>query len=179
MRFDVPADRAGTASFEYEVCGARGGPDNDDDRHDQRHRWQWILEKLLRYYGHGRGGGQRRCDRATVSVRVDRAPVVDGELVQTFGDVPVRIEVLANDFDPDAGLGAEAGTIDPGSVRVLAGPSSGTTVVDADGVVTYSPAAGFVGVDGFDYEVCDGLGLCGSSSVSSGMMSGTHRLTLA
>jgi hypothetical protein len=57
--------------------------------------------------------------------------------------------VLANDTDPNG---------DSLSVSVLTGVSNGSLSLDADGGLTYTPAADFAGEDGFTYEVEDGQG---------------------
>ena len=55
----------------------------------------------------------------------------------------------ANDTDVD-------GTIILGSVIVTAGPTNGTTSVNATtGVVTYTPDLNFFGVDSFNYTIAD------------------------
>ena len=57
----------------------------------------------------------------------------------------VGMTVLANDTVTD-GLG---------TVTILAPPAHGTAVVDADHTITYTPAAGFFGVDELVYQVTD------------------------
>ena len=60
----------------------------------------------------------------------------------------VEVKVLANDTDADAG--------DQLSVASVTKPAHGTAVAAADGTVTYTPDAGHVGADSFDYVVTDG-----------------------
>ena len=55
---------------------------------------------------------------------------------------------LGNDSDPDDGL-------DPSSVTVTSGPSNGSTSVNVDGSIDYTPDPDFFGSDSFTYEVCD------------------------
>jgi hypothetical protein len=86
---------------------------------------------------------------ATVSVVVNR-PTAEDDFASTRGTTPVTVNVLANDSDPDG-----PGKIDPGSVTVVTAPAHGTTKVNADGTVTYTPAAGFSGIDTFGYTVKD------------------------
>ena len=57
--------------------------------------------------------------------------------------------VLANDTDSDG---------DPLTAVKVTGPSHGTLTLNADGSFTYSPAAGFSGIDSFKYKATDGRG---------------------
>ena len=63
----------------------------------------------------------------------------------------VKINVLANDSDPD-------GSLDVGSVRITTSPDHGTAAADSSGNVTYTPAPGFSGQDAFAYSVSDNQG---------------------
>jgi hypothetical protein len=87
---------------------------------------------------------------ATVSIIVNR-PTAENDTAITFGTSPVRVDVLANDSDPDG-----PDMIDPSTVTVVTQPAHGTTSVDAStGEITYTPSAGFSGVDTFTYTVQD------------------------
>ncbi len=89
---------------------------------------------------------------ATGTVTVVLHPVNDPPSAQpdaaaTDEDVPVTIDVLANDVDIDS--------VTLTVVSATAG-ANGTTVVNGDGTVTYTPNPGFSGVDTFTYTVSDG-----------------------
>ena len=84
---------------------------------------------------------------------VNDLPVALDDVATTPEDVPVTIDILANDFDVET-------DIDPGSVVILTDPTEGTVTVNPDGTVTYTPNAGFFGTDSFRYQVCDFTGLC-------------------
>ncbi len=86
---------------------------------------------------------------ATVTVVVNR-PTANDDFADTPVDTPVAIPVLANDTDPDGN-----GKLDSTTVRVVTAPTHGTTAVQPNGSVTYTPAAGFVGTDSFRYTVTD------------------------
>ena len=76
-------------------------------------------------------------------------PIAQNDSTNTIENLPVTIDVLENDSDPD-------GTLDPTSVMVVADPANGSTSVDpSTGEVTYTPAPGFVGSDSFTYTVAD------------------------
>lgn len=101
-----------------------GGSDNDQ---------MWIDDISL-IYNPGGANGQ-------IVANVDNAV--------TDEDVPVIIDVLANDTDPE-------GDIDASSVTVTGAPANGTTSINTTtGEITYTPNSGFTGVDYLEYEVCD------------------------
>ncbi len=79
---------------------------------------------------------------------VNAPPVAVDDSATTPQGTAVGIKVLANDTDADAG--------DELRVSSATKPANGTTAVAADGTVTYTPAAGYVGSDSFDYVVTDG-----------------------
>lgn len=88
---------------------------------------------------------------ATLSLLVNSVPVAKDDVVETIRNVPVTINVLANDNDSD-------GTLVPGSVSIVTQPTAGTVTVNADGTVRYVPATGYVGSDSFTYTVKDDMG---------------------
>ena len=77
------------------------------------------------------------------------APVAIDDNIETPADTTVVIDVLGNDNDPD------------GDVLQIAGveqSANGTTVVNADGTLSYTPDEGFYGTDSFTYTASDGKG---------------------
>ena len=84
---------------------------------------------------------------ATATVTVTVTPVADivDDTATTERDQPVTIDVLAND-----GFSG-----DPEITAVTQG-SSGAVAITGDNRVTYTPNAGFVGVDSFTYTVTSG-----------------------
>ncbi|MDH3262019.1 MAG: Ig-like domain-containing protein, partial [Acidimicrobiia bacterium] len=93
------------------------------------------------------------CDIATVTVTVNPQndpPVANDDLATTDEEVPVTIDVLANDTDPEG---------DPLSVtQILTDPANGMAVVNGDNTITYTPNPNFTGTDSFQYEISDGNG---------------------
>jgi hypothetical protein len=69
----------------------------------------------------------------------------------------VTFDVRANDTDADG---------DPLTVTITSGPAHGTTVVNANGTITYTPASNYNGTDSLTYSVSDGQGGTASASVS-------------
>ena len=51
-------------------------------------------------------------------------------------------------------------------MTVTSGPSNGSTSVNVDGSIDYTPDADFSGSDRFTYEVCDLAGDCDSATVT-------------
>lgn len=86
---------------------------------------------------------------ATVTVTVSNdAPVAQADAAETGSGVPVVIDVLANDSDPNG---------DELSLVGVSGASGGTTGI-VDGRVRYVPNEGFSGTDSFTYTVRDAGG---------------------
>ena len=101
------------------------------------------------------------CDSATVTITVNEVndpPVAVDDSDSVDEDSSVTVDVLGNDSDPDDGL-------DPSSVTVTSGPSNGSTSVNLDGSIDYTPDPDFSGTDGFTYEVCDFAGDCDTATV--------------
>jgi hypothetical protein len=84
---------------------------------------------------------------STVEVYVNDTPVAVVDSEDTPVDTPTAIDVLSN----DSGLGNA-----PILVMVISGPSSGTAIVDpTTNIVTYTPNAGTVNSDSFQYQTTD------------------------
>lgn len=89
---------------------------------------------------------------ATVRIRVgtpNRPPVAGRDRITATTGVPVTIDLVANDFDPDG---------DPITVTALGTPEHGSLSFLGQGRVTYTSAPGFEGTDRFDYTIGDGRG---------------------
>ena len=85
------------------------------------------------------------------------APTAFDDVVTTGLDTAVVIDAGANDVDPDGdGLNV---------VRSDAG-DHGTTVLNPDGTITYTPDLGFVGEDAFTYVIDDGRGGLAEANVA-------------
>ena len=81
----------------------------------------------------------------------DDTPVANDDYANTKMNVPVEIEILDNDFDPD-GMGFDGFVI-------VQGPSVPGADLDPDFInqtITYVPATDYVGVDSFSYYVTQG-----------------------
>jgi hypothetical protein len=82
---------------------------------------------------------------------VNLAPVAVDDSVTTSQDTPVTIAVTANDQNPDPDTGYQTVVGEHGS------PANGTIQVQSDGIIIYTPNAGFVGQDHFQYGLCDNV----------------------
>jgi VCBS repeat-containing protein len=97
--------------------------------------------------------GQLDSNVATVTItvnHVNQPPVAHNDAYSTTAGTTLTIAapgVLANDTDVDSP------TL---TARVVTLPSHGALALNADGSFTYTPAAGFTGVDSFTYVANDG-----------------------
>jgi hypothetical protein len=98
------------------------------------------------------------------------APVANANTATTDAGSPATVNVLANDTT----VGGVQAT--PASVNVTLlppgeafGPADGTVQLNADDTVSYTPNAGFDGVDSFAYQITD---------VGNGLISGTAVVTV-
>ncbi len=111
--------------------------------------------------------------RARVSVTVsppearNRAPVAYDDYVGTPVNTPVTVDVVANDADLDG---------NPLRVTAVTLAGNGVAKVNDDRSVTYTPQAGFVGVDSFSYQVTDGASGANGRVTVSVSASGTTNL---
>ncbi|MCV7419785.1 tandem-95 repeat protein [Mycobacterium yunnanensis] len=84
----------------------------------------------------------------TVKVAPNLPPQANFDGYQTYVGVPVTLDLLANDSDPEGA---------PLTARIVTKPTSGTVTTNSDGTFTYTPATGFVGTVEFRYAVSDGV----------------------
>jgi VCBS repeat-containing protein len=100
-------------------------------------------------------------DTAQVTIRVfasNDAPVAMPDAVDANIATAVDIDVTGNDTDGD-------GSVDLTSVIVTADPVFGVTGAPNNGVITYTPGAGFEGTDSFRYVVRDNEGKLSNEAV--------------
>jgi hypothetical protein len=87
----------------------------------------------------------------------NRAPVAADDALTAPSNHPHRLDLLANDTDPDNDLF---------SVASVTTPANGQATLDAEGAVTYTPAPGFTGTDSFQYVLSDGRGGTDTATVT-------------
>jgi hypothetical protein len=105
-------------------------------------------------------GGNVATGVATVTVEALNLPpeALDDDASVIEGGT-ITIDVLANDADPEGG---------PLTV-VAAGAAEGSVTIDADGTLTYTAPAGFVGTDTVGYTVRDDAGNTAEGRVTVGV----------
>jgi Ca2+-binding RTX toxin-like protein len=105
----------------------------------------------------------------TLSVtNVNEAPIANNDSATTTDILPVTINVLANDSDPDN---------DTLSISSFTNASKGTVVKNADNTLTYTPISGSTGADSFAYTASDGKGGTASATVSLTVNLGSNTIT--
>jgi hypothetical protein len=82
-------------------------------------------------------------------------PNAVGDSVATDEDVPILIDVLANDTDVDG---------NPLSITAVGTAGHGTVVIES-GKLRYTPNENFFGTDSFTYDISDGFGGVSSAQV--------------
>jgi len=85
------------------------------------------------------------------------SPLAVDDHVATMEDVPITIQVLANDIDADG---------DTLTATLLSDVAHGILLPNGDGSYDYTPDADFNGIDRFTYTVDDGYGSSDSATVS-------------
>jgi len=92
------------------------------------------------------------CSTATVTITVtsvNDAPIAVNDSETTNENAPVSSDVSLNDSDADV---ADILTV---TTTPVTNVSNGTLVLNSDGTYTYTPNAGYNGLDTFEYEICD------------------------
>jgi gliding motility-associated-like protein len=99
------------------------------------------------------------CDQATVTITVtqviDPHTAIDDSLT-TLINTAIIANVLANDLNPE-GLDL--------SSFIATGPLHGDITLNANGTLTYTPDANFIGLDSLTYFACNTLGVCPLATV--------------
>ncbi len=106
--------------------------------------------------GDGFGGTATATVTVTVTPTND-SPVAVDDAATTAEDTAVSIAVLTNDSDVDG---------ETLSLNSVSAPAHGAATVNADGTITYAPAANFHGADSFSYTIGDGFGGTATATVS-------------
>lgn len=102
------------------------------------------------------------CDYGEVQIQVNGSTellAIDDNYFGPMGS-PVQGNVSNNDFNPNGGLLSVISL--PGS-----GVQNGTLTLNIDGTFEYIPSAGFAGIDGFEYVICENMGsmICDTANV--------------
>jgi len=103
------------------------------------------------------GHGGTATAHVTIVVQPAQPPIARNDAASTPLATPAVIAVLSNDSDPNGY------TL---SVTSVSAAASGTTKLNADGTVTYSPGKTFTGTDTFTYSIGNGHGGTASATVT-------------
>jgi Bacterial Ig domain/FG-GAP-like repeat len=96
---------------------------------------------------------------ATVSIRVQPAPIAVNDTATLQANQSVLIDVLTHDT-------SAGGSIDPASIEIVIAPANGTAIAK-NGEVVYTPNIGYSGLDTFQYSVRDNLGTASNAATVS------------
>ncbi len=108
--------------------------------------------------------GEEDSNIANVTITVNEVaikntpPVAMNDIATTNEDNPILIPVLLNDTDVDT----DTLTVDSISLQ----PKNGSSVVNANSSITYTPSDNFFGADTFNYTISDGRGGNATARVS-------------
>jgi gliding motility-associated-like protein len=91
--------------------------------------------------------------------------IANADYVRTSWVDSIRIHVLNNDFD-------SRNDIDKRTLSILQQPDFGTTHINLDGTINYSPNIRKAGVDHFIYQICDSANVCDSAKVTIDIFDG-------
>lgn len=89
---------------------------------------------------------------------LNTAPNPLSDTGHSVGGMPVALDLLANDGDPDG---------DAISVLFVTAPNNGVASIADDGTVLYAPEHGFAGLDQFEYVIVDSRGLASAAAAVS------------
>lgn len=107
------------------------------------------------------GNGGTDTGTITVTVAENTPPVAVDDAVETAPGTPVTILPLVNDTDADG---------DPLTLTGVTTPANGTVTFDpTTGEVTYTPDAGFLGLETLEYTVSDGQGGTDTGTITVGV----------
>ena len=93
----------------------------------------------------------------TVAGSGNRPPVTANDAATTGAGVPVVVDVLLNDTDPDGSVI---------SLTAVVQPATGGTTAIQNGAVLFTPTAGFTGTATFTYTIADAGGLKADGTVT-------------
>jgi outer membrane protein OmpA-like peptidoglycan-associated protein len=123
----------------------------------------WIERALRTPSAHKRAVDSYRIERVTQTrtegprVFINRPPIAVSDAAVVVQGASITIPVLANDSDPDG---------DVLELVVVSAAPNGSAVANADGTITYTPNAAFVGADTFTYTIRDPEGQTAAATVT-------------
>jgi YD repeat-containing protein len=118
----------------------------------------------------GRGGQATATVTVAVTAVINTAPTANADPVLTFQGQAATFNPRLNDSDPEG---------DALTVSIASPPSRGLAVANADGTITYTPDAGYIGLDSFTYMIADGHGGTATATVSVTVVSPVNTTPVA
>ena len=152
---DLDGDQLTIIGIDAPAAGTISVLPNQSIRYTPQPGFQGI-DSFTYTVGDDRGG----VGTANVTVVVNLAnlpPQARPDQAATQEGLPVTIDALANDNDPEGG---------PVSLSGMVMPGHGTLTLTPDHDFVYTPAEGFVGTDSFSYHVRDGAGAAATANVT-------------
>ena len=127
-------------------------------------------------------GSPQACDTAKVFIEVipdgspdNEKPIANADTNTTEQDTDIKGNVLSNDFDRDGD------TLTVSTTTVTSDQGAVVNIDTNTGAYTYTPPAGFVGEDSFEYIVCDDgtPQACDSATVVISVVEDNTNITVA
>ncbi|HEY5389539.1 MAG TPA: Ig-like domain-containing protein, partial [Solirubrobacteraceae bacterium] len=116
-----------------------------------RRRRRWVKIRQLRCVYTGNGGTSTTLsfpsNLPTAAVTVTAIPTANGDAYATAADQELSVDAAAGVLANDHGIGLSA--------QLVTGPAHGTLTLAKDGAFTFTPAAGWTGIDQFTYRDSD------------------------
>jgi gliding motility-associated-like protein len=91
--------------------------------------------------------------------------IANADYVRTSWVDSIHIHVLNNDYDSRK-------DIDKRTLSIVKKPSYGSTLINGDGTIVYSPNTRKALVDQFIYQICDTVGICDTARVTIDIFDG-------
>jgi Bacterial Ig domain len=122
---------------------------------DRLIRWRFVGDPFVE--GSIPGASWAVDDVLFSNLKVNCPPFARDDFAATVNGIPIAINVLANDSEPNE---------DPMTVTAVTQPAHGTAAINPNQTVTYDPVCVFQGTDTFTYTVSDGQGGTDTATVS-------------
>ncbi|MDJ0660362.1 MAG: Ig-like domain-containing protein, partial [Crocosphaera sp.] len=108
-----------------------------------------IYEDILHLLDYHDSSGEITYTLTTTQLEINEPPNAQNDAIETDEDVPVTINILANDHDVDG---------DSLAISQITQTTHGSLNLNADNTLTYTPYLNFNGTDSFTYTIEDGQG---------------------
>lgn len=146
---DLDVDGAGAQVAAILFAPAHGKATNYLNRIQYTPDAGWLGLDSFTYRMTDRAGGYSSATVAVMTAVINSLPVAVPDSATTVVGMPVTINVLVNDNDPDG---------DPITISSVSATSGGGSAVPSETQIVYSPVATSESTDEFTYEISDGRG---------------------